>query len=278
MSESIPKWTKDSIQSYLANPLGYLRGLVQAEQGFKPSPNTLFGSLPVLTGGTKTYEVATLSQLELARLLEFLDYLGRKLEKSSVLVAEDFKKQIPFFVDVASYAKARFDNKPFNEDEVAELPGAGQIGAQALISQDMRATGEAALHNNWDVAVVAGTENYIFGTAALWYLTSATVEQRAVIAIMKNGVIESGTTPSINQLHFRTQTRGYPPWRADILVDAQVETDKPVYQYHTPGAIILTPDLGARLSFMPTRTETISPRLVGVVFAEYTYLAALRWN
>lgn len=282
MSRKIDEKDRAMIEAYLSNPTGYLRGLIKDEEGFRPHPRTLFGNLPVLTGGTKTYETARLSPLELARIMEFLDYYADKLQCKSICIAREFRSQIPFFIDVAAYAKARFDNKPYNEDEVAELPTAGQIGVQALISQDLRYTytpvPEVRLHNNWDNAVVAGTMAYFFGDGVNWYRTSSVLENRAIIALMKNCVVESGSTPSINQLQFWTAQRAYPPWRADILRDVQVECDKPVYEYHTPGAMILTPDLGTRMAYMPTRTETISPRLVGLVYAEFNYLSAMRWN
>lgn len=261
-----------------------IRTLINTERPYRPTAKDIFGDLPVLTGGTRTLEVAELSPTELSRIVEFLDYYARKLEKVSPVVAEDFRAQQGFFVDVAAYAKARFDNKPYNEDEVVELPRAGQLGIQALICKDLIYPGEgAATHRTWDLAAVAGVRVYMFGAAApLWFTTSfynavPVVGQRSMIAIMKNGIIECGSTPSVNWIWYTTQGQAYPPFRPDILRDGQVECDKPVYQYHTPGAMVLTPDLGTSLSLQPTRTETISPRLVGLVFAEYTYLAAFQW-
>lgn len=280
----------------LQNKMAEVRSKIAAGLPYKPTAKDIFGDLPVLTGGTRTFEVAQLSPLELARLTEFLDYYGRKLQKVSPVLAEDFIAQQGFFLDVAAYAKARFENKPYNEDEVAELPRAGQLGAQALHCQDLRSIGEVAgnisLHNTWDLPVVAGTVQFIFGgcvaPANLWFTTNwnqialptaATIDERCIIAIMKNGIIESGTTPTIGQIRYNTQGQAYPPWRPDILRDAQVECDKPVYQYHTPGAMILTPDLGTSLGVMPTRDGTISPRVVGLVFGEFTYLNQWpKWN
>ncbi|TSA56997.1 hypothetical protein D4R42_02460 [bacterium] len=271
MRESFPQ---------LNSKMAEIRTDIAQGKPYKPTARNIFGDLPVLTGGTRTFEVAQLSALELARLVEFLDYYAATLEKSAPAVAEDFRAQQGFFIDCAAYAKARFENKPYNEDEVAELPRAGQLGAQVLISRDLRAIGDAVnLKNNWDIAAVVNVPGYIFGTAAIWYTTNwvttgvaATIDQRSVVAIMKNGVVESGTTPTISQFQYTTQGQTYLPWRSSILRDVQVECDKPVYQYHTPGALLLTPDLGARLQFYPTRTETISPRLLGLVFGEWTYL------
>lgn len=269
--------------------LADLKSLVANEQGFKPTPMTLFGNLPVLTGGTRTYEVAALSPLELARILEFLEGYRDKLRCQARCLAAEFEKQIPFFVDVASYAKARFDNKPYNEDEVAELPTAGQIGVQALIVNDLYDATNAplVLKNTWDLNVVAGTPAYLFGGAAFWFFAGVpvVVERRCIIAIMKNGIIDAGTVPTLNQFQFVTAQRTYVPWRAFITRDVQIECDKPIYQYHTPGAMILTPDLGTRLVIQPTRTGQISPRLLGIVYGEYGYLMAtgkastpFRWN
>ena len=272
--------------------MAQIRQDIAQGQAYRPTAKNIFGDLPVLTGGTRTFEVASLSPLELARLVEFFDYIGAQMEKQAPAIAADFRAQQGFFIDVAAYAKARFDNKPYNEDEVAELPRAGQLGVQLLISRDLRAVNETAamratFHNTWDIPAVACTQNYIFGTTpglGLWFNTNwwgqqvAVTEQRSIVAIMKNGIVESGTTPTINQFQYNTQGQTYPPWRPDILRDVQVQCDKPVYQYHTPGAFILTPDLGTRLTFMPTRTGNVAPRLVGVVFAEYNYLNVMACN
>lgn len=242
--------------------------------GYRPSLDALFGKLPVITGGTRTFEVAELSDTELARLNEFLEYYARQLSRSSPEIGEDFRRQADFFRDLACVAKARFDNKPFNEDEVAELPRAGQMGVAALISQDRWDVNWSAVgtFNNWDIAAVAGTPVHILGSPANWYTTRSVVEERCMIGVMKNGIVESGTTPTLNQLRFFTQAAAYPPWRASILRDIQLECDKPAYQYHTPAAMIFTPDMGVRITAVPTRTGTISPRLVGLVFGEYGYL------
>lgn len=245
--------------------------------GYRPSLDALFGKLPVITGGTRTFEVAELSDTEMARLNEFLTHYARILSRASPQIAEDFKRQAPFFKDLACVAKARFDNKPFNEDEVAELPRAGQMGVAPLISQDRWDLNwsAAGTYNNWDITATAGTIVNIVGGPAIgdWYTTRSTPEERCMIGVMQNGIVECGTTPTLNQLRFWTQAASYPPWRASILRDIQAECDKPVYQYHTPAAMIFTPDMGARIDAMPTRTGTISPRLVGLVFGEYGYLS-----
>lgn len=241
---------------------------------YKPSLENIFNKQPVITGGTRTFEVGQLSDIEVKKLDEFLDNYARQLHRASPAIAEDFIRQKPFFKDVCCIAKARFDNKPLNEDEVAELPRAGQLGVSPLIAQDLSIIAEAAplLHNTWDHAAVAGTPVYIFGSADDWYVTrGAVMEQRSMIAIMQNGLIEVGATPSINQIRFWTAAASYPPWRAGILRDISLESDKPIYQYRSPAAFILTPDLGTRMQVMPVRTGNISARLIGLVFAEYNY-------
>lgn len=241
---------------------------------YKPVLKDIFGKQPVITGGTRTFEVGTLSDIEVRKLDEFLDKYALQLHRASPAIAEDFIRQKSFFKDVCCIAKARFDNKPLNEDEVAELPRAGQLGVSPLIAQDLSIIGEVAplQHNTWDIAAVAGTPVYIFGSAGNWFVTrGAVMEQRSMIAIMKNGLIEVGATPSINQIRFWTAAAAYPPWRTSILKDVCLESDKPIYQYHSPAAFILTPDLGTRMQVMPVRTGNISARLVGLVFGEYNY-------
>lgn len=251
---------------------------------YRPNIESLFGNLPVLTGGTRTFEVATITPDEKAAFDEFFNNQLIAMRRVTPAVAEDYKSQYAFFLDVLCIAKARFDNKPLNVAEVAELPRAGQMGVGPILPLDLdgAVSGLAATaRNTWDLPAVAGTIEDIIPTAAVavaagWH-TSAVVESRSMIAIMKNGIIEIDDTPALNQFQWTTLQTSYNPWRATVTVEQTVEKDKSVYQYHTPTAFIITPDLGVRLRAMPFLTKDISPRLVGIVYFEYGYYNVLTW-
>ncbi len=252
---------------------------------YKPKIESLFGKEPVLTGGTRTFEVAALSGGEQRAFKRFFDKIAKQMERVSPIVASDFKRQYAFFLDTLCIAKARFDNKPLNVAEVAELPRAGQIGVGPILPLDLDGIVSGLVTDNrnlWDLVAVAGTIEDIIPTAAIavpagWH-TSAVLESRSLIAIMQNGIIEVDSEPAISQFQWTTQAGQYVPWRADVIIDQSVETEKAVYQYHTPTAFIITPDLGVRLRCMPWLTKTIAPRLVGLVYFEYGYYNALTWR
>lgn len=257
---------------------------------YKPRIENLFGLEPVLTGGTRTFEVASITGGEQAAFRHYFEKIVKQMRRVSIPVAEDFERQYPFFRDSLCIAKARFDNKPLNVAEVAELPRAGQIGVGAIFPMDLDliVTTPAISENRnlWDLAAIAGTIRYIIPTviapppagAPAWWHTASVVEARSMIAIMQNGIVEIDSEPCFNQFRWETQAGTYVPWRADILVSQSITENKAVYQYHTPTGFIITPDLGVRLSAMPVLTKTVSPMIIGLIFFEYGYYNALTYR
>ena len=260
---------------------------------YKPNIESLFGNLPVLTGGTRTFEVATITADEKAAFDEFFNNQVIAMRKVTPVVAEDYKNQYAFFLDVLCIAKARFDNKPLNVAEVAELPRSGQMGVSPITPMDLDLivsdpiTPTTDNRNMWDLVAVAGpagvgTIRYIIPSAiaapVAWWHTCQTVEGRSMIAIMKNGIMEIDAVPALNQFQWTTAQGLYVPWKSVPTVEQSVEKDKAVYQYHTPTAFIITPDLGIRLAAMPYLTKTISPKIIGMVYYEYNYYNALLYR
>ena len=62
-------------------------------QAYRPNIESLFGNLPVLTGGTRTFEVATITADEKQSFDEFFDGQLKQIRRLSPFVAEDFKSQ-----------------------------------------------------------------------------------------------------------------------------------------------------------------------------------------
>jgi len=237
---------------------------------YEPTKENIFRQTPytVVTGGIDTFETATLDNDEENEIENFLHKLADELAKKSPKIGADFRNQIQNMKDLASYFKAKVDNKPYSP--TIDTPDPGQLGMNVIIPQFFNV-------NTFSVDVTAGTTAYIWGSAASYFTTSSTVDQRYMIYPMANGIIHIVDTPFTQQFQFTTQKKSYPPFTVDPLVVETIEENKTIYQYRTPG-FILNWDLGSKLSFMPNRTANgVEFNIIGIVVYEYGAFNSLTW-
>jgi len=249
---------------------------------YKPEPKKLFGGLLTIVGGIKEFAFTELSDTEVAAFDVTFNNCVDFYNKISPVIGETFKKARPFLLDLACIAKARFDNKPINE-QALELPASGQMGGGPIIPYDLSkawvtGTWPGDAKTVWDISLTAGTIAYLIGGSDWWFKTSSTTEKRSMIGIVKDGIFEIDATPALNQLRFETERVSYAPWRCPYTIIQTIEKEKTVYQYNVSGNLILNPDLGVKLSAMPFKSKTAYPFPVGMTFYEYAYHSALRWN
>jgi len=169
---------------------------------------------------------------------------------------------------------------------VGFTPQPGMIGIQPLAPKDIRyvktatATDPAYSQyelNSWDLKVTAGTTKWLLGDGTNYYRSKPTVNQRALIVILKDCLVEIGTTPSFNQFIVKAETKPYTPWVVHEFIDVTIQKNLTAYIYNTPGALLCMHDYGMMLGSMPVRTGTSNLRLVGFVFYETDYFKDLTW-
>jgi len=102
---------------------------------YEPSKELIFRQTPytVVTGGIDTFETSRLDDDEANAIDEFLHALADELAKKSPKIASDFRNQIQNMKDLASYFKAKADEKPFSP--TIDTPDPGQLGMNVIIPQ-----------------------------------------------------------------------------------------------------------------------------------------------
>lgn len=245
------------------------------------TPEELWKSYDVLIGGLGALSVRRMNPDESKAFDRFIANSVDALSKISTEIAEDFKAHGAFFKTVGEAFMGKVD-KAFG----GILPASGQVGVSLLIPQDIRYVSSASSANpaysdyslnSWEISLTAGTAAYPLGSSTQFFKPRTTTGYRCAIAVMKNGLIEVGTTPSINQIQFTTERISYPVLTVHPLVDQPIERGLTIYRYNLPFAIPMFYDFGIRMAVMPTATKTADLRLVGVVFYEYDHRASLSY-
>ena len=245
------------------------------------APEKFWRPYDVLIGGLGALSVEKFTDDETKGFDKFLEDSINALTKISPEIAADFKAQAPLFRTIGEVFKDKAD-KAFG----GILPSSGQFGVGLIIPQDIRYyTPADATHpaysdytlNTWKIALTAGTIANILGDGTNFYKARPTDLYKTAMVIMKNGIIEFGTSPSINQLRVITERISYPAFSVHPLVDQPLDPDYTMYRYNFPFAISLFHDFGVRLDAMPLVTKTSDLRLIGVVFYEYDHRATLSY-
>jgi len=245
------------------------------------SPGEIFAGYDVLVGGLGGLPVEPFTGDEERAFNKFIEDAIDALTDISDEIAKDFEQQATLFKNLGEVFKAKVD-KPFGGD----LPSSGQFGAGLIVPQDIRYVATASSTypaysdynlNKWTIPLTAGTAAYLLGDGTNFYKASPTVGSRAIMCIMKNGIIEVGTTPSFNQFLAKTEKTSYPAYSVHPLVDQPIERDLVIYRYNVPFAIPVFYDFGIMFGGMPTVSKTSEIRLIGVIFYEYDFRKSLRW-
>jgi len=245
------------------------------------SPEKLWEGFDVLIGGLGALSVRRMSPDESNVFNVFVSDSVNVLRKISPEIAEDFKAQGALFKAFGEAFMGKVD-KAFG----GILPSSGQVGVGLIIPQDIRyvATASAANPaysgydlNAWTISLTAGSAAYLLGTATEFFKPKPTVGARCAILLMKNGLIEVGTTPALNQVQVTTERISYPVSSIHPIVDQTIERGLTIYRYNLPFAIPMFYDFGVRLAVMPTVTKSSDLRMVGVIFYEYDHRKSLSY-
>lgn len=133
--------------------------------------------------------------------------------------------------------------------------------------------------NSWDMSLTAGTPAYLFGDGTNYYKASPATAQHSMLLIFKDGILEIGSTPKIQQ--FRLTAEGvtkYGIYTVAPVTEVPIEPNKTIYQYPTPmGAVPIFYDKGIMWGFMPGATGVSTIKLLGLVFYEHDFAPSLKW-
>jgi hypothetical protein len=206
------------------------------------------------------------------------------LQKVLPSIAGDIARQKDLVLMMAGVAKATFPvRKNFAYPSVP-----GSLGVAWLFPQGLKwvATPSSTnpcytsyKTNSWDIDVTAGTKAYLLGDGTNFYKTNPNTDTHTFILIFDNGVLEVGSTPSIEQFHIYTEgKRDYGAYTIEPLTDIPIEKNVAIYQYPTPlGAMFVDYNRGVMWGFMPRVTGTKTIKLLGIIFYEHNFLASPIW-
>lgn len=127
-----------------------------------------------------------------------------------------------------------------------------------------------------------GTIHYLFGsyagdeTCGEYYKSYDQQPRRAMSIVMKDGLVEIGTTPSfsLHQIISESDTQ-YGVVNESPLNMLPVEQGLGVYLHKTIGMVPLWSDLGIKWSILPIRDGTPVVVPIGVTFYEHGYFSGL---
>jgi len=207
-----------------------------------------------------------------------------QLRKVAPSIASDIERQRQLAINMAGVAKATFPvRKNYSFPSVP-----GSLGVAWLFPQGLKwvATPNASnpcytsyMTNSWDIPVTAGTAAYILGDGTNFYKANPNTDTHTFILIFENGLIEYGSTPSIEQFQLITEgKRDYGVYTVEPLTEVPVEKNTVLYQYPTPlGAVFADHNRGVMWGFMPRTTGTKTIKLLGLIFYEHNFMSTLKW-
>jgi hypothetical protein len=236
--------------------------------------------VPVAALGRAQLPYKELSDAEVAAVTDVFNYGVAVLSRVAPSIAATIRGQLTLALLFAGVAKAYLGMKNFTFPSVPGHLGVNLLFPQVVNYKVDTATAPTSYSpNSWDIPLTAGTRAYILGSDTAWYKTSSIVDKRHCILIFHNGLVEVGTTPSVEQFRLISESKGdYGIYTVNPLVDLQVEPNKAVYQYPTPlGALFIEYQTGVRWYFMPRRTGTATMKLLGLVFYEHDFAPDVRW-
>lgn len=206
-----------------------------------------------------------------------------RLRKVSPVIAADIAAQRELAVVFAGVAKALFPSpKDYIFPSIPSRLGVAWLDPYTFkYASTPNATNPcytSYTSNTWDISVTAGTAAYIMGDGTNYYKASPTTEAHSFVLIFKDGLVEYGSTPSVQQFRLLSEGKSdYGAYTVDPLVEIPVERNVALYQYSTPlGAVPVGHDRGLMWSFMPRRSGTMTLKLLGMVFFEHNFLSTLK--
>ena len=250
----------------------------------------------VFSGGKDLIDIADMATEERDAILYCFDQNVKKIENISPKLAAGLRPQREAMVKFAQIAKGTFP-----ETKTFSYPGQqgglgvdfltpylyrydttpnGAVGRKAYTSYS---DSSVAGYGTWDINLATvGTKYYIAGNGSTGYYrgcdsgdgTNGTAGHSYVV-IFQDGIIELGTTPRIEQMHFKSELMDkYVPISMQPLLTQSIEENRTIYQYTTPGMIPISHQTGVQIAVLPNAAGVSTIPLLGMVFYESDFNTA----
>jgi len=253
-------------------------------------------------GGRTQVSTATLAPNEIDAVnLAFNTGLS-VLRKVSPTIAAEIAVQQPIALLMAQIAKGVLTST--GAPKTITYPSmVGTVGVTWLIPQAIKYTATATTTNPcytdysndlWNISLTAGTCANLLGSATL-SSTNIPGTQNSTLTInnryqaanqanahqfwfaFQNGLIEIGSTPTLEQFHIETQNANqYGIYTAIPINEQTVEANKTIYQYNTLGVIPVYYDMGINWVALPQVTQTSQLKILGMQFYEHGLFPTLQ--
>ena len=240
----------------------------------------------LITGKLQNLQSTPLTQDEMAAFNRWFNRLVAQKTEIDLDIAASFEKQKDFYSFCATVAKSYFatNNLPF----VPEEPTSGTFGVRELLPVDLGANAivwgtppaTAAFHSWAQALTVAAANGWtnLFGTPAAPITPSNTQSYHSLLAFHSLISWQPGTR--ILALKHTVNAYTYP----EVSVEQEAKIDKPFKTFKLiplEGDFLIHPTgtFNTRLEleknvFANAETYTEQLALLGLVFAEYSYLNA----
>lgn len=240
---------------------------------------------PIYTGRKDEAPYIDLSPTEIDAVNACLDAGFEHFAMASPKLASIYQAQREDILTWAGFAKAAMDNKVISYPSQPGGIGICWMNPQSIMYDE--GDGFFTEYNGWEAnthnVVLATTgapdftgENFLFGSDSEYYKSHDVPGKRAISVVLKDGLIEIGTTPSfmLQRIISESDTQygiiSEPPTYA-----IPIERGIGLYVHKTLGMVPLWNDLGIKWSVLPLRDVTATILPVGVTFYEHAYLNEL---
>jgi len=237
---------------------------------------------PVYKGARTTVEYEELEDSDSQAIETCVADQHDVLKKTSPEIAENFAKHLPFFKKFGGVARAMMDKKHISYPSTEGNIGVAALFPQAITYVASPTSGDPAYTsystNLWELSLTAGTAGYFLGDGSNFFKAQDDKNKRELIVIIKDGVIEIGTTPRLQQMRlYDDGFSKYGIWATQVLREVPIERGLTVYQYNTLGVLPVYYDHGVMFGYMPAYGGTSKVPLLGLVFYEHGLFPDLTW-
>lgn len=238
---------------------------------------------PIYYYGRREVDLADLDTAEIRHINRcFNEYVRGIRRVSKVIADETVMPQRALVLTFARIAKATFPKRKDYTYPSQE----GTLGILPLIPAAIRyvTTPSAAFpaytsydSNRWTMTLTADTNAYFFGSATDFYRACPATDKSAFLIILKDGVVEVGSTPAINHMRIESEPhRLYGIFAPHTIVDIPITPGTMLYQYNTLAALGIDHMVGFRWGFKPLASGTRTIKLLGFVIYEHKLLPDLK--
>ncbi len=235
-------------------------------------------STSIYTGRKNEAPYTALAPSEEIAVHTCLDMGFEHLAMVSPKLASIYQAQRADIITWAGFAKAAMGNKVIGYPSQPGGIGVCWLNPQSIYYTDADDTA----NNGWDTntnnlkEIDTLEETYLFGSSSEYYKSYDEKPNRAMSVILKDGLVEVGTTPSfmLHQIRSESDTQ-YGVISESPLHMLPIEEGLGVYLHKTIGMVPLWSDLGIKWSVLPIRTGTPTVIPIGVTFYEHGYLNTL---